>query len=80
MLGKLIDGELITPTEMERRKIVITNPNKESLKYNMGYKDLIIDPEPQYDADAQCLIPSYEETDSTIMQHWKVEDIIPLSE
>ena len=28
---------------MEKKKIVITNPGEESLKFNLGYKDLIIE-------------------------------------
>jgi hypothetical protein len=75
MLGKLIDGMLITPSEMERKKIVITNPSEESLKFNLGYKDLIIDEQPEYDEMTHYLRAIYEETDTTIIQHWEVKEI-----
>ena len=74
MLGKLIDGILITPSEMEKKKIVITNPSEESLKFNLGYKDLIIDEQPEYDEATQYLQSIYEETDLVIIQHWEVKD------
>lgn len=32
MLGKIVNGALITPTENERKKIIITNPSEEILK------------------------------------------------
>lgn len=75
MLGKIIDGNLITPSEMEKRKIVITNPSEESLKFNLGYKDLIVDEKPDYDTDTQYLNPVFEETDTEIVQHWEVKEI-----
>ncbi len=80
MLGKLIKGELIKPTETERNKIIITNPSNESLKFNLGYKDLIIDAQPVYVETTHYLKPVYEETDTTITQHWEIEDIVPFSE
>lgn len=75
MLGKLVDGVLITPSEYERKKIIITNPSDESLKFNMGYKELIIDEEPEYDAKTQYIEPEYEETDVSVIQHWVIKDI-----
>ena len=75
MLGKLIDGTLITPSEMERKKIIITNPSEESLKFNLGYKDLIVDEQPEYDEMTHYLKTIYEETDATIIQHWEVIEI-----
>ncbi|MEE1042950.1 MAG: hypothetical protein UH854_03200 [Clostridia bacterium] len=80
MLGKLIDGNLITPNEMEKKKIIITNPSEESLKFNLGYKDLIIDEKPEYNEETQYLKTSYEETDTTIIKHWEVKEIPPLTE
>jgi len=72
MLGKLIDV-LITPSEVEKKKIVITNPSKESLKFNLGYKDLIVDEKPEYDETIQYLQPIYEETEINIIQHWEIK-------
>lgn len=80
MLGKLIDGTLITPSEMEKKKIIITNPSEESLKFNLGYKDLIIDEEPVYDEMTQYLQPIYEETDLVIIQHWEVKNYSDIEE
>lgn len=75
MLGKLVNGSLVQPSEHERRKIVITNPKDELLKLVMGYKDLVIAPEPEYDAETQYLSPVYEETETEILQNWEVKEI-----
>ena len=72
MIGKLVNGVLIRPTEHERRGIIITNPSDESLKYNMGYKDLEIDEVPEYDALTQNAVPYYEETETLIKGHWEI--------
>ena len=76
MLGKLVDGNLIRPSENERKKIIITNPSIESLKYNLGYKDLIVDVNPSYDEETQYLEAVYEETEDTIYVHWEVKEVI----
>ena len=75
MLGKLVNGRLIQPSANERKKIVITNPSDELLKFVMGYKDLVIAPEPEYDAETQYLSPVYEETETEILQNWEVKEI-----
>lgn len=75
MIGKLVDGALIVPNENELKKIIITNPSIESLKYNMNYKDLIIDAEPEYDSETQYLESVYEETETSIIQHWEIKEI-----
>ena len=81
MLGKLVNGVLITPSENEKKKIVITNPSDESLKFNMGYKDLIADEKPEFDEEKQYIQPIYEETEDTVIIHWKVADCpIPLED
>ena len=80
MLGKLVNGVLITPSEYEKKKIVITNPRDEVLKFVLGYKDLIIDEEPEYDAKTQWLESAFEETDTQIIQHWTVKDIEEIPE
>ena len=74
MLGKIIDGTLVVPSKNEREKLVISNPTKEQLKFIMGYKDLIIDKEPEV-VETQNLVAFYEETDDSILQHWKIEDL-----
>lgn len=74
MKKRTIDGMLITPSEMEKKKIVITNPGEESLKFNLGYKDLIIDEQPVYDEVTQYLNSIYEETDLVIIQHWEIKN------
>ena len=76
MLGKLVNGNLIQPTENERRKIVIANPTDEQLKFIMGYKDLVISLEPEYDMETQYLTPIYEETETEIIQSWEINEKI----
>lgn len=76
MLGKLINGVLITPSENERKKIVIANPTDDILKVAMGYKDLFYDEEPEYDVETQYLEQSIEETDEAININYIVKDIL----
>lgn len=75
MLAKVVNGKLVIPTEAERQKIVITNPSEESLKFNLGYKDLTVDEKPEYDAATQKLRAVFEETETTITQHWEAVNI-----
>lgn len=78
MLAKLVDGALVTPSEYEKKKLVITNPSDDVLKYVLKYKDLVIDEDPEYDAENQYLEVVFEETDNQIIQHWEVKDIEPI--
>ena len=75
MIGKIIEGVLITPTENEKKKIIITNPSDEILKLTMGYKDLFYDEKPECDAETQYLEENIEETDEGIYIHYIVKDI-----
>ena len=75
MLGKLIDGVLITPSENERKKIIITNPSDSVLKSVMGYKELIYDDKPEYNTETQYIEQNIEETNDTIIIHWIIKDI-----
>lgn len=75
MLAKIVNGQLIVPTENEYKKIIIVNPTESQLKSVMGYKDLIIDDEPPM-PDGYQLKAVYEETDNLIIQHWELEEII----
>lgn len=70
MIGKIIDGVLVEPSENERQKIVVTNPTDEMLKMFMGYKDVFIEDEPDYDGRTHFLKPIYEETDNGINVSW----------
>jgi hypothetical protein len=78
MLGKLVNGVLITPSENEFKKIVVTNPTEAQLKQVMGYKDLVVEEQPPY-PDGKMLVPVFEETETTIIQHWEIQDI-PMEE
>lgn len=75
MLGKLINGVLMTPSDNEKRKIVITNPSDELLKFAMNYKDLVYDELPEYDAETQYLEQEIEEADELITVKYIVKDI-----
>ena len=75
MLGKLVNGVLITPSENERKRIIVTNPSNDVLKFVMGYKDLTVDEQPEYDSEKQYLQPEFEETDTEVIQHWVVCDV-----
>lgn len=80
MLAKVVNGRLITPSEAEKQKIVITNPAEASLKFNLGYKDLTVDETPTYDPKTQTIKSVLEETETTIIQHWEVADIVEEAE
>ena len=71
MLGKIINGVLITPSANELKKVVVTNPTEEQLKFIMGYKNLVVDKKPEI-AEGQYLVSAYEETETEILQHWNV--------
>ena len=75
MLGKLANGTLVTPSKDELKKIIIANPTEEHLKFVMGYKDIIVDDEPEL-AENQYLVAVFEETDEAIVQHWNIGEYI----
>ena len=74
MIGKIVNGAFITPSPNERKKVVVTNPTDEQLKFLMGYKDVIVDEQPEI-SEKQYLVPVYEESDDIIYQHWEIEEI-----
>ena len=45
-----------------------------------GIKPLIEDEMPVYYEDTQFLVEYYEDTDTAIIKHWRVEDIPPIEE
>lgn len=75
MLGKIIEGTLITPSENERRKLVIANPTDEILKQVLGYKEVTEADEPEYNGETQYLKPVYTESDGGISVTWEVCDV-----
>lgn len=80
MIGKIIDGVFISPSETERLKIVITNPTDDVLKYVMGYKDVTESDKPEYDPETQILSPVYTEDEDGIAVGWTVETIADVTE
>ena len=75
MLGKIIEGTLITPSENERRKLVIANPTDEILKQVLGYKEVNEADKPEYNDETQYLKPVYTESDGGISVTWEVCDV-----
>ena len=75
MLGKIIEGTLITPSENERRKLVIANPTDEILKQILGYKEVNEADKPEYNGETQYLKPVYTESDGGISVTWEVCDV-----
>lgn len=76
VLGKVVNNTLHLCGERERKVITISNPSDEILKLAGGYKTVVYDEQPEYDADTQMLVESYEEADGVIVVHYIVEDII----
>ena len=52
---------------------IYTNPRPETL-LKAGYKDMVIEPEPEYNPETQYTIPKYADGD-VITQRWEVRDI-----
>lgn len=75
MLGKLVNGELITPSDKEKEKIVITRPTDDMLKYIRGYKDVTETEPPEYDEETQYLETVYTETDIAINVSYEVKEM-----
>lgn len=75
MIGKIVNGAFITPSPNERKKVVVVNPTDEQLKFLMGYKDVVVDEQPEI-SEKQYLVSVYEDSDDIIYQHWVVEDIL----
>ena len=75
MLGKIIEGTLITPSENERRKLVIANPTDEILKQILGYKEVTESDKPEYNGETQYLKPVYTESEGGISVTWEVCDV-----
>ena len=45
-----------------------------------GIKPLVEDEMPVYDEATQFIVEYYEDTDTAIIKHWRVEDIPPMEE
>ena len=75
MLGKIMNGSLVTPSEKEREKLIVTRPTDEMLKYIRGYKDVTETELPEYDPETQYLEPVYTETDTGITVSWEVKEM-----
>lgn len=75
MLGKLINGNLVTPSDKEKEKIIVTSPTDEMLKYIRGYKDVTETEPPEYDPETQYLDMTYSETDTAISVSYEVKEM-----
>lgn len=75
MLGKLINGELITPSDKEKEKLVVTSPTDEILKFIRGYKDVTEQEQPEYDPETQYLETIYTETETGITVSYEVKEM-----
>ena len=75
MLGKLINGNLVTPSDKEKEKIIVTSPTDEMLKFIRGYKDVTETEPPEYDPETQYLKTIYIETDTGITVSYEVKEM-----
>jgi hypothetical protein len=79
MIAKYINQSTIRPATDAVLKLngaYISNPTDAHLR-QAGYKDVVIDAEPAYDAETQMLVPSY--TDGAVItQSWTVTDKPPV--
>ena len=58
---------------------IYTNPTEELVR-QVGYKDLIYDAQPEYNAETHYLEQEIEEKETEIVVHWKVCELEPLPE
>ena len=57
-----------------------TYANNEEKAREVGFKDLVIDQEPEFNPETEYLDYKYEEKETTIEQHWIVKPIEPIGE
>lgn len=50
---------------------IYTNPTEELVR-KVGYKDLVYDAEPEYNAETHYLMQDIDEQETAIVVHWKV--------
>ena len=55
---------------------IYTNPRPETL-LKAGYKDMVIESEPEYDPTTECLIPKYIDGEIIITQTWEIINNAP---
>ena len=75
MTYKFIDSTTIKPATDKIIQIgdsVISNPTENHFR-QIGYTDLAVDAEPEYDTETQMIVPNYEDG-NPIIQHWTVTD------
>lgn len=53
---------------------IYTNPAEEVIR-KVGYKDLSYDEKPEYDETTHFLVQEFEEQETAIIVHWKVQEI-----
>ena len=58
----------------------VTYVNNEEKAREAGFKDLIVDEQPEFDPNTEWLDHEYEEKETTIEQHWIVRPIEPIEE
>lgn len=75
MLGKIVNGELVTPSDKEKEKIIVTSPTDEMLKFIRGYKDVTETEPPEYNPETQYLDVIYTETDTGITVSYEVKEM-----
>ena len=82
MMYRFIDEETIKKWD-EKYVILdgkqISYPSDDVL-LQAGIKPLIEDEMPVYDEATQYVVECYEDTDTAIIKHWRVEDIPPIEE
>lgn len=75
-LYKLVNGQ---PKKYNGGFVVLenriyTNPTEEIIK-QAGYKPMITDEEPEYNAETHYIEKVYEDTEEAILVHWEIREI-----
>lgn len=52
---------------------IYTNPKEETL-LKAGFKEMVIEDEPEYNPETQYIVPVYTETDTEIVQSWEIKE------
>lgn len=79
MFAKYIDENTIKIaskyTIIKYDDVQVINPKDEDF-IKAGYKELVIEEEPSYNEETECLEPVYKELDDKIIQSWSIKNII----
>lgn len=58
---------------------IYTNPKEETL-LKAGFKEMVIEDEPEYNPETQYIVPKYIDGDDVITQSWEIKEMEMISD